>query len=166
MNSQDNGRIPLPFWQVRCKLPFLPTQICHPCAYVSGVILYKWSDQQLIKKTVQLILHCIKCAITKLRAVIRQTRNISYARQNGKHKKTLFNTWNDSPAMSSSHWSTESFSLAHRLPTGPFSGHSAGCEAALLTFGCPQPINEGICSSVSNTVAPCVKSLTLLLEVI
>lgn len=34
-------------------------------------------------------------------------------------------------------------------------------NAALLTFGCCQAINEGIFCSVSTTVGRCVKSLTL-----
>lgn len=38
-------------------------------------------------------------------------------------------------------------------------------NAALLTFGCCQLINEGIFCSVSTTVAGRVKSLTLLHEV-
>lgn len=39
-------------------------------------------------------------------------------------------------------------------------------NAALLTFGCCQPINEGIFCSASTTVARCMKSLNLLHEVI
>lgn len=68
--------------------------------------------------------------------------------------------------------------LANLIQIHRVSHHLIGCKqdlmgaiqpaanAALLTFGCCQAINEGIFCSVSTTVGRCVKSLTLLHEVI